>query len=56
MFSLQITGDQTIAVWVKARESTGTMALFTKASGGEGSLVLEANGKVIYLTMLSAGQ
>jgi hypothetical protein len=46
--TLQITGDQTIAVWVKPHDSTGVMSLYTKASGGEGSLVLEANGKVRY--------
>ena len=44
---LQITGDQTIAMWVKP-VFNGRMNPFSKCYGGEGTVTVEENGKVNY--------
>ncbi|MCP4578518.1 MAG: LamG domain-containing protein [Deltaproteobacteria bacterium] len=46
--SLQITGDQTISMWVKPSDFDGTRYIYGKACAGEGSVTLEPNGMATY--------
>ncbi len=46
--SLQITGDQTIEMWIKPNTSNLRRNPFAKAFGGEGTITLEVNGMLSY--------
>ena len=46
--SLQITGDQTIEMWIKPVAIGKRQNLFDKAHAGEGTITLETDGKLSY--------
>ena len=46
--ALQITGDQTIEMWIKPAVLGKDQTPFNKAYGGEGSIKLESDGKLQY--------
>ncbi len=45
---LQITGDQTIAMWVKPQQLYNRQNPYAKAYGGEGTITLETSGSFSY--------
>ena len=45
---LQITGSQTIEMWVKPLSLANRQSLFCKAYNGEGAITLEVDGKLSY--------
>ncbi|NEQ65006.1 MAG: hypothetical protein F6K21_05795 [Symploca sp. SIO2D2] len=45
---LQITGNQTIEMWVKPLSLANRQSLFCKAYNGEGAITLEVDGKLSY--------
>lgn len=44
----QITGDQTICMWIKPSNLTNRQNPYAKAYGGEGTITLETNGSLSY--------
>lgn len=46
--SLQLTGDQTISMWINPTDLTNQQSLFVKACRGEVLLTLEKTGKITY--------
>lgn len=46
--ALQLAGDQTISLWIKAAALDGRRNPFAKAYGGEGTMTLEPDGTVNY--------
>ncbi|MGA0199601.1 MAG: LamG-like jellyroll fold domain-containing protein, partial [Prochlorotrichaceae cyanobacterium] len=45
---LQITGNQTIELWINPNNLDNRQGIYTKAYGGEGTIVLESNGALSY--------
>jgi hypothetical protein len=45
---LQITGDQTIAMWIKPQQLYNRQNPYAKAYGGEGTITLETSGSFSY--------